>query len=233
MLHLSFDSSDRDSTHVYDLSNNANNGIINGNVEFEEGIVGDAIRFDGNGDFVRVLESESLDFGISGTVAFWTKFTDTSSYAGFIHKGHSNAWDDEVLDIHVTGTSGKIFSAIKSENSRYYLDSVLAYDDDNWHSIIFTWGSGSYSMFVDGNLVEEKSSNIIPKITDGDLMIGTQIANDYYFKGLIDEVKIYNRKFTVNDVLDYDSIDNNGKGDVNSGGLIIKPQIVRPIVTGN
>jgi hypothetical protein len=45
----SFDAEDRNSTHVFDLSTNGNDGIIHG-TEFVGGIDGEAAYFDGLGD---------------------------------------------------------------------------------------------------------------------------------------------------------------------------------------
>ena len=78
VLHLSFDKDTIQGDTVKDLSEEGNDGIINGAAKMVTGKHGDALEFDGKDDFVEVPLEDSITFstGDSLTIQVWIKTDD-------------------------------------------------------------------------------------------------------------------------------------------------------------
>ena len=66
--------------------------------------------------------------------------------------------------------------------------------DGNWHRIAFTWDGANRRLHVDGVLAAEDTQEGLAA-SSGNLVIGagSALAPGTYWKGLIDDVRIYNR----------------------------------------
>ena len=80
-----------------DHSGLGNHGIINGDPEFVTGVKGNALRFDGDGDFVEVANHESLNFGKKDfSYSLWFKVDDfDDTYDRFLlsQREYDNGYD--------------------------------------------------------------------------------------------------------------------------------------------
>ena len=79
--------------------------------------------------------------------------------------------------------------------------------DGNWHHVIATWdkmgGKNNMKIFIDGVLIAQKTTPVENLTTrSSDILIGggTGLYPDSRFKGLIDDVRIYNRALTEEQV---------------------------------
>ncbi len=88
--------------------------------------------------------------------------------------------------VHFDGPNQAVFSGVSP--------------DASWHQLVCVYSSGNVQMFIDG--VEYANT---PKATFtgiGELIVGQVIDNGYseYFPGVIDDIRIYNRAFSSNEV---------------------------------
>ncbi len=72
--------------------------------------------------------------------------------------------------------------------------------DLNWHHIVGTYDGTIMKIYADGELVDSYtvSGSIISK-PSFPVILGTS-QNIYYFNGLIDEVRIYNRALSAEEI---------------------------------
>ncbi len=189
-----------------DSSGHNNNGTVNGAVLTHDrfGCPNRAYRFDGSGDYIRIPDHNSLTLGNEGTLAAWI-YTDTfKNYAGIIHKGTQASfsdeeyslqfWNDTKIRLLLNGATPELIasSADFKTPSAGYINS--------WHHIAVTWNSSGSKFYVDGNINNSsiKTANAIDR--GGDLMIGSQLPGNYYFDGRIDEVVMYNRALSADEI---------------------------------
>ena len=182
---------------VHDISGNGNNGTIYG-ATWVRGRYGYALSFDGSNDYVNVPHSDSLNTE-SGTVAAWVNIQRLSSefgdYQAIVHK--AGQWwfridpDDRfVLYLHVAGSwaGGAESSTVAEKNAWYFVVGTWEYDAVN---DVTTW-----RIYVNGQLEGEQQA--AGKIDFATNPVG--IARPGYLQGIIDEVRIYARALTEEEI---------------------------------
>ncbi len=187
-----------------DDSVGVNHGVVHG-AQFTDGVLGDALVFDGIDDYV-LGSTSPFDFAdTTFTVSAWFKKSD-AEYGMIVSEGGKNAgW---FLAVYPTG---QIKVLLKKSNSydAYTAMTTNAYTDGQWHhvaAVITTDTSGSSGnnadIYVDGNLVGVIHNKIGPysPSTTG-WTIGTREAGyNYFFKGIIDDVRIYNKALSADEI---------------------------------
>jgi len=184
-----------------DSSGNGNNGVAHGGVTYLEGVIGQAGSFDGVDDKIIVNNDLSLNFNTSQfSISAWVNTSQHKIWKRIVTKrGATNIENWYSLAIH----NGKArFEIYASKN----LDSNIDISDNSWHLITITRNSENrkFSMYIDGifeiSMVDE-GKNL--DSANAPLEIGIW-NNEYYdnsiFKGLIDDLRIYNRALTTEEI---------------------------------
>ena len=106
------------------------------------------------------------------------------------------------------GVRGKVQAGFEDANGRdYFVTSPNTYNDGNWHYAVVTYDGSVLRLYVDGQQVASlNTNNAIPDYNwDTPLTIGKTAlpnVNGHYFIGDIDEVRVYNRALTAQEVSD-------------------------------
>ena len=77
-------------TYTHDMVNN-NDGVLNGNPQWVTGVIGEALDFDGNGDYVACGDSALLRPEAEITVQAWINVDTYSYYAGVVANWHDTS----------------------------------------------------------------------------------------------------------------------------------------------
>ncbi len=194
-----FDS--RNSTHIFDLSENNNSGKLYGDVSIEEGVVNEGGSFDGSGDYVS---AGSIDAGYEYTVAGWVKI-NKSDYADntpitLLGFNNFSIYPSFNLDWY---TQNKTLVYLNSSCFRYGKTANLI-ADGYWHFVSFTVDmpnglcvASNIHTYVDGILDDSSTfaNSNSPYKAKGLPLIGAAFRNVNYYKlnGYIDEVMIFDR----------------------------------------
>lgn len=83
-------------------------------------------------------------------------------------------------------------------------DANVIYSANNWYHIAYAVNQTGYSIYVNGSLVASGTyAPANPLLFDAthNFYLGQTGGNDEYFKGMIDEVKIYNRSLSTSQIL--------------------------------
>ncbi|MHC4570956.1 MAG: LamG-like jellyroll fold domain-containing protein [Planctomycetota bacterium] len=186
-------------TIAYD-SAGGNHGTIYGAV-WSAGQINGALSFDGVDDYVDCGNDSSLAITNNLTVAAWVKRTSAAGSSNEIivskYNGSRHSYRLLLLGndrvrwwLSQDGTSG----------NRAYLDSTITITDTNWHFIAATFESGTLKIHIDGVERGSKIGSISSiKATQQPLFIGQEYSSGY-FGGLIDDVRIYNRALTPEEI---------------------------------
>ena len=185
----------------------SNDGTIYG-ATWTNGIVGSALSFDGD-DYVDCGNDTSLMITdvISIEVCIkWNK-EDLEWYSGIVAKGDNFTEQSYCLQTHPDGYLAFAYSPTP-DNPCAGLGSNTVVGDDRWHHIVFILdtNNGVAKIYIDGRLDAENSD--LPKgepmpTTEGPVTIGVSLYFPEYFQGVIDEVAIYNRALTTEEIKEH------------------------------
>jgi hypothetical protein len=199
-------------TTTSDLSGNGNDGTLNGGPIWVEGKFGGALNFDGSDDHVDCGNPSILDFGTSDfTISAWIKTTNALGETIF-----GNGGDDGGgirVRLYVEGNPG-VKILVDDDFSKYDPEGSIAVLDGQWHHIVGMRRRTALRVYIDG--VEDEGATAHGESTipaDYDLSgtsqhnayIGAQTSNASgnlikYFGGLIDDVALWSRALTVEEI---------------------------------
>lgn len=206
---------DSSGVSLYQLDGNANDtggnyhgtetAITYGGGVYERGAV-----FNGSSS---VVTASNLKLPIGAkSISFWVKSTVNSNYNQIIND--SNTGISGFLG--VTGTAiafelntGKIYFKVKETplNSNIFtLISATSVTDGNWHHIVCLWDgtttANSAKIYIDGVLsISGTASGLQTSTPEGYFTVGRAYGTaDYFFNGLMDQIRIFNRAITATEV---------------------------------
>jgi len=182
-------------------------------LEFEDGwgendgeLVGDAqvvggeLVLDGSGDYVEILDDDSLDIVSFITMGVWAK-GDVSNTGTRNIIGKSAA---DYLDGYELRFAGANFlSSNYGDGVEMHYSQPAYIQDINWHYYVISYDGARKRIYVDGVLFYEDGSDDIFSI-DGnslDLWIGQGRRNVGTWSGWIDDVMIFDRALSTEEVV--------------------------------
>lgn len=206
-----------------DSSGNGNFGSVN-DATWMNGVVGQALHFDGIDDWVSIPTSPTLEItGNQITFEFWVKFdnaiTGSSPYMKFFDKG--DAYNSAMRE-----TGNIRFTFWLAGDSSANLDSSrTSWLAGTWYHIAEVYDGNAMSIYVNGIL--DNSMPMTGNIASMSypLAVGAYtLGGQYFLQGAMDEFKIYNYARTTQDILnDYNSVPQgpvgNWKFDEGSGNI--------------
>ncbi len=210
VLNMPFDTNVSSTTTgaVADFSTFANNGTLGGGTAANaptwtsSGKVGGAYSFDGVNDYIQVVNAPSLNLTSQYAIGFWMKSAGSATYQFIISK--SNGGSGGGYEVFLSGTSLRFSSCNLVGNcAGGYFDLVASgtYNDGNWHYVVAEVQTGSTAkIYVDGTKQAESSTVTQDNIANAyDLFIGAR-GGGSPFNGSIDEVQIYNRSLSAEEI---------------------------------
>ena len=193
-------------TNAGDSSGQGNNGTLSGSTlpSWVPGKIGPyALSFDGSSSYVS-LGTKTIGY-TNLTVAAWVKITGSTcvdgDYNGIVSK---NGYNDFIICYQCggsgEGTTGQ-FGGYEGPSGPSVFSNVLI-NDGNWHHVVLTSDGAYENSYVDGQFQnKEARSGNVPD-TSAAITIGVYSYLWQYFPGFIDDVRIYNRALSEQDVLE-------------------------------
>ncbi len=184
-----------------DTSGNANHGVVHGAV-FVDGKFDKALSFKGGNNFISGVSdyvSVAMNFPETDyTYMFWFKTSSPTTGISSVRKPDLGVYNDR----QVFMSNGNICHRLWMEET--ICSSEKNYADNNWHhAAIVVQSAAGQKIYIDGVQVASGSKGSSDFIYDTHLDIGNAneaISGAYNFKGLIDEVRIYNRPFSAKEI---------------------------------
>ncbi|QQG39415.1 MAG: hypothetical protein HYS81_03450 [Candidatus Aenigmatarchaeota archaeon] len=182
-------------TTASDFSENNNDGTLKNGTVWSAGKFGTAVSFDGTDDYVTAADSGLPTGNGALSVEAWIKPSVLSGYIVSYGDGVTNGkW----FEIQMHGVYGLVVSFGGSGCD--ILPSGVSIPTNQWRHVVATKPSGSsvVSFYVDGAFVSSASpSSCTINLTPADnLKIGKHPTTGSYFKGLVDEVRIFKATYT-------------------------------------
>ncbi|MEO1655302.1 MAG: LamG domain-containing protein, partial [Bacteroidota bacterium] len=197
-----------------DFSVNENHADVNGATLTEDrfGNPDAAYEFDGVDDFLNAPHIEPLNFGTRDfAISFWFK-TENESPQMILQKGFSGAnlpqyW---VRFNELGGDNGSAVFIVNNNSTEFNRVALsdLIINDNEWHHLIAQRKSDTLELYLDCELVGISLGEAIDIDNDGPLAIGAQNPfsagsdpNANFFKGSLDEIKIYKRALALEEIV--------------------------------
>lgn len=182
-----------------------NNGTLNGDPNWVDGISEKALDFDGSGDCVGLPSSSSLSFNSPSepfSTSFWIK-PDT------VIPGEQTILENE--DDYFVHLDGGVLNYSKTDSGNLYHNTWQSTNPEisagNWAHVVITYdgtGAGGTKMYVNGIGVSVTNGAYHGggSASGDDFAIGARAYDflSYPYGGKIDEVRIYNRALTAAEI---------------------------------
>jgi hypothetical protein len=197
-----------------DESGNGNDGVVNGATLTEDrfGTCNSAYEFDGMNDFIEVLNSS--DFSLANfSVSIWIQNnsleTDPPTFIlnkGCIPDGVSSSTE---MSFRIYSYSdGQYISDIWCPNRSFLAGPGF---DSNWFHLSMVYDGITMSLYVDGILVESIPQAGPLSTNEYSMLIGARnflnCALDSYYNGRLDDIGIWNRALTPEEVQELYTLD--------------------------
>ncbi|MBD3181389.1 hypothetical protein GF312_03795 [Candidatus Poribacteria bacterium] len=182
------DDADIDGDTVKDASGNGNDATIMGTVQFTNGVIGKALLLDGTvNNYIEIPDMGEME---TDSVECWAY---EEAFAGI--QGIISTWQWEAGKVHFKFESNQI-QVDKNGVGKITSPGV----NQQWYHIIYTQGiDDGIKLYVDGELASElPSAGALPENWH-ERRIGSE-HDGRFLNGMIDEVRVYNRILTPEEV---------------------------------
>lgn len=221
---------DQDATDI----RGGNHGQLLGSaVAGSPGLVVGAFEFDGIDDYVEIADDDALDFGVGDfSVDMWVKTDDDSGVKVLLDKRSEPATGDVqgysayiiggVLGFQLADGNGTSLCSTAPTSSCTNFDSSTFIADGEWHFIAVTVDRDSTTglkFYVDGALVASADATLRANSLDNGhpLRIGSRSSTEAgLLQGSIDEIELFNRILTDEEVLALYNAGSGGKCKISS-----------------
>jgi hypothetical protein len=193
-------------TAANDSSGHNNNGTTYGGAEWTTGQITGALNFDGSDDYIEIPDNDnSLDMDNQITIAAWIKPNDNSYYYCIAAKQPSGSADEDALGNYAFVVNGNYLEfcyQTDAEGTYVFYDSTSSVEVGVWQHVAVTLKAGdSIRFYINGEPAGTwLQMDTFGIVNDEPLRIGKIKADDYYFYGGIDDVRIYNRVLTDTEI---------------------------------
>jgi len=197
-------------TIAHDTSGEGNDGTLyddnttndDGNTppQWVDGKFGKALEFDGSDDYVEVPDSPSLDVQEQFTILAWCKITEfANTYPRILAKAGA-------YSLHFVESTKELRGAIQSNTTIVEVESNSVFDTNKWYFVAFVFDStlsgDQMKLYVNGEFDNSKTTAYKPNINAKPVLIGNYEGLVRHFNGTIDEVRIYNRALSGEEISD-------------------------------
>ena len=180
-----------DGTLVYTVSGEVATGF--GGVGFDEGLFGQALRFDGIDDYVEMPFGIVPQTGGSWTVAFWVDPEAQAGFAEYVSQGRFNG-DAFYVGSTPSGTQYRV-------GDSWLGTGVPVFQGTGWRHLAVVNAVSTTAFYVDGELRTTRAGGI-GDAPNAPFRVGRQYGNlGEYFQGRLDELAIYSRPLTSDEVV--------------------------------
>jgi hypothetical protein len=189
-----------------------NNGILMGGATATNaGFDGQAFTFDGTNAFVQIADAPELN-PTNLTVECWVRFSSLqtpgntanpgTAYLVFKQNSRDNTFEGYNLGKHRYAYDLFVWEVSSAAGVAIQLNSITAISTNVWYQVVGTRGSNYAELYVNGQLEGSTNVNFPQDYGNLPLYLGSS-GESYYDRklaGNLDEVTLYNRALTSNEI---------------------------------
>jgi concanavalin A-like lectin/glucanase superfamily protein len=181
-----------------DSSGNGNQGAISGATRNTSGQYGAALDFDGTNDLVTVPDSSSLDLTNGMTLEAWVRPLTTSGWRTVVLKERPG--DTAYALYSSNNDNGRPSGRVRVNGSNVSVNGTSRLTTSVWTHLATTFDGSNLRLYVNGALVATRAASGTILTSTNLLRIGGSSALGRWFRGRIDEVRVYNRALSASEI---------------------------------
>lgn len=197
VVHLKFDDD------LTDSSGTGNDATCEyGKITYEDGIHGKSAVFNGK-SYIEIPDNDTLDVS-NITISLWVyKNTPMNAYerVPYVYKQRDEQFDYAPYKLYEFGDNRPILNLHEydSELDQFSMEGS-SIDLRKWHLLTATFNGKEARIYENGELLKKQNCTGAIGVSLGDLYIGLEEWGDLFFKGNMDDLRIYNRALSASEV---------------------------------
>jgi hypothetical protein len=173
-----------------------NNGTISGATRTTSGRFGRALTFDGSNDVVTVPHDTVLNPATAFTVEGWVRPQSGTGMRLLAAKERGSGF---AYALYSRGSLVTPMARIFTSSDQSTIGSS-ALANDAWTHLAMTWGGGTLRLYVNGSQVSSRNVGTTAPGGTGPFRIGGAGVSSAFFRGRIDEVRMYDRALSAAEI---------------------------------
>ncbi len=198
---------------IYDRSGNGFTGVESGGLTYNvTGYFNNAFSFDGINDFINFSGIQyNISLNDSLAISLWVKTEETNAGFFISKQNVTVGFSSGIAGSGNNNTFNLAFNTNDSTNMNVFAETNIS--DNEWHNIVINYGgcrnSSCVNFYLDGEVENQGlvfSDNLSQDgeiFNDFDLLIGSKRGIANFFNGTIDELAVWNRTLTEQEISDY------------------------------
>ena len=167
-------------------------GTINGDAKIAEGIFGNGMEFDGNGDYILFDDSGLPEGDAPRTMSAWVK-PEGAGVRSVVEWGMIGL----CLRSGVLVLDGQFIKFVGAQNCDVTSNSSIPLSE--WSLVTETYDGETMRIYLNGELDKEQDLALATQLTEG--KIGAKVTQDTeWFNGVLDEVSIYDKALDADEI---------------------------------
>jgi hypothetical protein len=186
--------------NIRDKSGQGNHGnLVHGGsgTTTAPGAIGQAMRFDGTNDVVTVPGASSISITGDYSTSIWIK-ADASqqTWAGIYAKTQNGTDGQYSLQLDDSN------NLVVYHHNSWNVDTLIDLSDltGGWHHVGIVRSGTNFKAYLDGVLKQDTTYEYVPGSGTGALYIGSERARIAFWTGDLDDLRIYNRALTADEI---------------------------------
>jgi hypothetical protein len=185
---------------VSDSSGNGHDGDKGGSIKWVGGRFGGALEFSGDdSDYVSIPHEDSLSL-TNWTITVWIS-VQQKDWQLIVQKSISGTKNNNNYSLYTKPGGGIDFNFYTEAGTASMLNGAAIAVDGEWHHVATTYDGEVMYLYVDGELDGETATDAEPILHNDPLVIGGDDRGaGVQVKGIVDEVGLFNRALSEEDV---------------------------------
>lgn len=159
---------------------------------------GNCLQFDGVNDYVNYGTAESIDLTGNYTISMWVKTSTTSSVKTLYQKNYA-ALGYRLTYLNYPSTGKLLFYSGSGSDDSALTSITSDLNNGNWRHLVFQIDGNTQNLYIDG-ILDNSRTKVASTAPASSFTIGYHADANRFFKGTIDDVRIYNRALTGDEV---------------------------------
>jgi glucose/arabinose dehydrogenase/PKD repeat protein len=181
---------------VVDASGNGHTGTVSGATWATAGKYGGALAFDGV-DWVTIAPSGLLNLTTAMTLSAWVNPAGTTGWQTVMLKEQTGGL---VYALYGSGTKNRPAAHVSVAGVEQRTGGLTTLPANTWTHLAATYDGAALRLYVNGAEVSARAMTGPIATSTGPLRIGGNGVWGEHFRGLIDEVRVYNRALTPSEI---------------------------------
>jgi len=199
VLYLTFDEDSEED--VKDLSQYGNDGTLQGDPKWVNGMHGKAFELKAEGDYIEIPDSDSLDIEDEISLLAWIFSDEWTGNNQWIDKGNHDAKPNG-YGVGVFRTASTVLFMLGDGGARQDFPAAGIPPEKKWVHIAAIYDGKAMTVYMDGEVFDSSDRGFaFNGVSELPLNIGRGVnRSEYGFLGIVDEVAVFNRALSQSEI---------------------------------